>query len=184
VTSRPLAHRSPAPLAVLLVALACNGELRSASPEPPDEPAAVAEAPAPADDPEAPAGTPSEPPAPVVTRTLTKDGDVIEAEFGKADQLPRDFPDDVPVYANARPLSSMQSPTHGMVVNLRSPDTPAQVFAWYQENYAAQGWEVEQAREEHARSILVVRKGNRISSVVVMGVPGATQALVSVEEDR
>jgi hypothetical protein len=181
-SSRPLASLLPL-AAALALALACKGDERVAdAPEP--EPRA--ETPAPVDEPE-PAAAPAEPAAPqgpVVRRTVTPDGRIFEAEYGKADQLPTDFPDDVPLYGNARPLSSMASPTHGTIVNLRSADTPAQVFAWYREHYAEQGWEIEQAREERARSTLVARKGNRVSSVVISGVPGATQALLSVAEDR
>ncbi|HSJ99518.1 MAG TPA: hypothetical protein VLC53_20745 [Myxococcota bacterium] len=181
VPFRPL--RSLAPLTALALVLACGSESRVAEAPEPAEPPAEAPAPAPAEA-EAPDAAPPAPSGPVVHRTVTPDGQVFEAEYGKADQLPSDFPDDVPLYANARPLASMASPSHGTVVNLRSADTPAQVFAWYQEHYAAQGWEIEQAREEHARSTLVARKGNRVSSVVIMGVPGATQALLSVAEDR
>jgi hypothetical protein len=156
----------------LVVALACGGEQRGAAV--PGDPAAAAAA-------EAPAAAPS---GPVVARTIGPDGEVFEAEFGKADQLPSDFPDDVPLYGNARPMSSLASREHGTVVNLRSSDPPAQVFAWYRDHYAQQGWEIEHASEAHARSTVVARKGNRVSSVVIQGVPGMTQALLTVTEDR
>jgi hypothetical protein len=174
-----------APLAVLLLALGCGGQDRSAAKapaEPAEEPAAETTAP-PAAEPESPAAAPA-PSGPVVARTVTPDGEVFEAEYGKADQLPTDFPDDVPLYGNARPLSSMAAPDRGTVVNLRSSDSAAEMFAWYQQQYAAQGWEIEHAKQEHARSTLVARKGNRVSSIVILGVPGATQALLTVSEDR
>lgn len=179
-SARPL--RLLAPLALALV-LACTGQERAAeAPVEPEEP--TAEAPGPAADPEGASAAPAPPAGPVVARTVTPDGEVFEAEYGKADQLPTDFPDDVPLYGNARPLSSLAAPSRGTVVNLRSPDEPAKLFAWYQEQYAAQGWEIEHAKEEHARSTLVARKGNRVSSIVILGVPGATQALLTVAEDR
>ncbi|MEB2343525.1 MAG: hypothetical protein OZ948_02160 [Deltaproteobacteria bacterium] len=180
--------RSLAPLAALALALAlaCGARDRGAAPAPAaPAPEPIAASPAPAVEPPAPAAAPTPAPAgPVVTRTVLPDGQVFEAEYGKADQLPTGFPDDVPLYGNARPLSSMAAPDHGTVVNLRSPDPPADLFAWYQEHYLAQGWEIELAKEEHARSTLVARKGNRVSSVVITGVPGATQALLTVAEDR
>jgi hypothetical protein len=164
-------------------AVACGGEERKAAEEPAPEPAVTAaEAPPPE---EAPAAGPAEAPAgPRTVRTLTADGEIFEAEYGKAGQLPSDFPDDVPVYAGARPLSSLASPAHGTVVNLRSADPPEQLFAWYRDHYAQQGWTIEHADEARGRSTLVVRKGNRVSSVVIQGVPGATQALLTVDEDR
>lgn len=162
-------------------AVACGGEERRAAEQPAPSPA-VAEAPAPA---RAPAAEPAAtPPRAGLVRTLTPDGKVFEAEYGRADQLPSDFPDDVPLYGGARPLSSLASPEHGTVVNLRSADPPEKLFAWYREHYARQGWTVEHADEARGRSTLVVRKGNRVSSVVIQGVPGATQALLTVGEDR
>ncbi len=120
----------------------------------------------------------------VIARTITPDGEVFEAEYGREGQLPSNFPDDVPLYGNAKPLSSMAAPAHGTVVNLRTADTPEQVFAWYRDHYAQQGWEIEQQIEDRGRSTILARKGNRVSSVVIMGVPGATQALLTVAEDR
>ena len=171
--------------AVLLVSLACGGD--DALPvEPPAaaEPPA-AEAPAP-DAPEAPVRVQVEErvEGTVVGRTLTPDGEIFEAEYGREGHLPSNFPEDVPLYGNATPLSSMAAPAHGTVVNLRTADAPGQVFAWYQSHYAEQGWEIEQQLEERGRSTILARKGNRVSSIVITGVPGATQALLTVAEDR
>lgn len=120
----------------------------------------------------------------VVARTITAEGEVFEAEYGQEGQLPSDFPDDVPLYGNAQPLASMAAPEHGTVVNLRTTDAPEQVFAWYRERYAKQGWEIEQQIEERSRSTLVASKGNRVSSIVIIGVPGATQILLTIADDR
>jgi hypothetical protein len=171
----------------IALAVACGGEERKAAetavPEAETgETAEAVEAPEPAAEPAAkPAG---EPAGPRMVRTVTPDGEIFEAEYGKADQLPSDFPEDVPVYGDARPLSSMASPEHGTVVNLRSADPPEKVFAWYRDHYGQQGWTVEHAEEARGRSTLVVRKGNRVSSVVIQAVPGATQTLLTVTEDR
>ena len=169
----------------LLVSLACGGDDALPVDPPAAEAPPAAAAPAP--------NAPDEPPrvdveervdGTVVARTITPDGEVFEAEYGRENQLPSNFPDDVPLYGNAKPLSSMAAPAHGTVVNLRTADTPEQVFAWYREHYAQQGWEIEQQIEERGRSMVLARKGNRVSSVVIMGVPGATQALLTVAEDR
>lgn len=183
---RPLPRRAGwlcAPL--LLISLACGGDdalpvdppateeppaSEATAPDAPDEPARV-------DVEERSDGT-------VVARTLTPDGEIFEAEYGRENPLPSNFPDDVPLYGNARPLSSMAAPAHGIIVNLRTADAPQQVFTWYQAHYAQQGWELEQQIEERGRSTILARKGNRVSSVVIMGVPGATQALLTVAEDR
>jgi len=174
------------PLAAGILALACGGEEPAAPATAPAPAPPAAQAPAP--DAEAGPGAPVEvtpqPSGTVVARTVTRDGEVFEAEYGRENQLPQDFPADVPLYGGAKPLSSMASPEHGTIVNLRSADPPEQVFDWYRAHYAEQGWEIEKELAERGRHTVVARKGNRVSSVVIMGVPGATQALLTVAEDR
>ena len=149
-------RRSPLLLPfVLALALACTGE-EPAPPAPPPEPEAAAPS-EPESEPE-PAPAPDaepEPEPPRITRTITPDGKVFEAEYRKEGELPSNFPDDVPLYGNARPLGSMSSPQHGAIVNLRSSDPPESVFAWYQERYVDQGWEIEMAKEERGRRTIV-----------------------------
>jgi hypothetical protein len=159
----------------LLAAIACGGE-----PQPPSG----ADAAAPDAPREAPAEAPPPEAGPVMARTVTPEGEVLEAEYGREGHLPAGFPDDVPLYAPARPLSSMASAEHGTVVNLRSGDPADAVFGWYREHYAERGWTIEHESQSPARSTVVARKGNRVSSVVIQGVPGATQVLLVVAEDR
>lgn len=172
-----------APL-VLALALACTDEEPAAPAEPEPPAPEAAEAPAPPEPEPESAAAPAEPASPRITRTVMPDGQVFEAEFRKEGELPSDFPEDVPLYGNARPLSSMSSPQHGAIVNLRSADPPEDVFTWYRDHYAEEGWEIEVAKEERARRTIVARKGNRVSSVVITGLPGATQTILSVLEDR
>jgi hypothetical protein len=183
--SHPCPRPTAAPwiaAAALLLAVAC-GPREAPPPRPAAAPAAPAPSPA---EPEAGGHVDVTPQAggTVVARTLTPDGKVFEAEYGGANQLPRDFPKDVPLYGNAKPMSSMSSPTDGTVVNLRTTDPPAQVFDWYKQHFSDEGWRVEHEQVDRSRRLLAVRKGNRIASVVVVGVPEFTQALVTVAEDR
>lgn len=172
-------------VSVLLISLACGGEeAPPANPPEPTAPSAAAEPTAGESEASGRVDVEERSDGTVVARTLTPDGEVFEAEYGRENQLPSNFPDDVPLYGNAKPLSSMSAPAHGTVVNLRTADAPEQVFDWYKARYAAQGWAIEKQLEERGRSTLVARKGNRVSSVVIMGVPGATQALLTIAEDR
>jgi hypothetical protein len=182
----PARVRACVPLAALalVVGLACgDDESTDPPPAPPEVPTGAAE---PTGEPDAEAPVAVEPQAEgtVVARTVTPDGTVFEAEYGREGQLPRDFPEDVPLYGNAKPLSSVATPEHGTVVNLRSSDAPEALFDWYRSRYVEQGWEIEHEKAERGRSTVVARKGNRVSSVVIMGVPGTTQALLTVAEDR
>lgn len=165
----------------LPLALACGGE----APKPPDPapaPAADARPAPPAQAP--PAANTQEPDGTVVATVRGTDGRSFDAEFGKEGQLPRDFPADVPLYGEARPMSSMASVEHGTIVNLRSHDAPDRIFAWYKERYLASGWEIEHDSVERGRSLVAARKGNRLSSVSITGVPEFTQIMLTVTEDR
>lgn len=164
-----------------LLALACSAPERAAAPPPaaeappPAAPAASAEAPAPA------------PALPTATRrgqTVTPDGQVFEAEYGGEAQLPSDFPDDVPIYGAAHPMSSMSSAGRGTIVNLRTAEPPERVFAWYKEQMPAAGWTIESESSERARDLLGLRKGNRVALLVITGVPEFTTILLSLREDR
>lgn len=148
----------------LVAAIACGGEQRPAEGTPAPEP--------------------PPPTGPVTARTVAPEDEVFEAEKGREGQLPTGFPDDVPLYANARPLSSMATAEHGTAVSLHSSDPADAVFAWYREHYAQQGWTIEHESQSGGRSTVVARKGNRVSSVVIQGVQGTTQVLLMVAEDR
>jgi len=169
--------------AAALLALACGAPAKppapaAAAPGALAEPAANA---TPAPDP------PKEAAAPAPLRhgsTPTADGKTFEAEYGGESQLPSDFPNDVPIYAAAHPMSSMSSVTHGTIVNLRSTDPPDAVFDWYRAQMPAAGWEIEHEAGEHGRHLLGLRKGNRIASIVVTGVPEYTNILLTLREDR
>jgi len=163
-----------------LIAMACSAPDQSAAPT-------TREAPRAAEAPQAAAATPApESPAPTTRhgKTITPDGQVFEAEYGGESQLPSDFPGDVPIYAAAHPMSSMSSTGHGTIVNLRTSDPAEQVFDWYKEQMPAAGWKIESEASGRGRSLLGLRKGNRVASLVITGVPDFTSILLSLREDH
>ena len=165
-----------------LLAIACSASERPAASTTRETPSAV-------DAPQAVAAepTPASPPSPPATRrgkTITPDGQVFEAEYGGESQLPTDFPGDVPIYAAAHPMSSMSSVGHGTIVNLRTTDPAERVFDWYREQMPAAGWKIESEASERGRSLLGLRKGNRVASLVITGVPEFTSILLSLRDDR
>jgi hypothetical protein len=167
-----------------LFALACSASERPAAPPAAEAPAATAPQAAIAA-PEASAPTSAQPPQETRRgRTITPDGQVFEAEYGGESQLPTDFPSDVPIYGAARPMSSMSSVGHGTIVNLRTADSPESVFAWYKEQMPSAGWKIESESSERGRSLLGLRKGNRVASLVITGVPEFTSILLSLRDDR
>ena len=170
-----------------LLALACSASERSAAPPAAEAPAATAPQAAIAAPEAFEAPAPTSAPSPPATRrgrTITADGQVFEAEYGGESQLPTDFPNDVPIYGAASPMSSMSSVGHGTIVNLRTADSPESVFDWYKEQMPAAGWKIESESSERGRSLLGLRKGNRVASLVITGVPEFTSILLSLRDDR
>jgi len=165
-----------------LLAMACSAPEQPAAPTTREAPSAVDAAKGPATPP-----APDNPAPPAATRrgkTITPDGQVFEAEYGGESQLPSDFPGDVPIYAAAQPMSSMSSVGHGTIVNLRTSDPADRVFDWYKEQMPAAGWKIESEASGRGRSLLGLRKGNRVASLVITGVPEFTSILLSLREDH
>jgi hypothetical protein len=174
------------------LALACGARDEPAATRASEPPAPAAAAPAPAAPVAAAASAAPEadaaaPPARSTTRrarTVTASGEVFEAEYGGESQLPSDFPNDVPIYAAAHPMSSMSSASHGTIVNLRSNDAPERVFDWYKEQMPAAGWRVESEGGGSNRYLLTLRKGDRVASLVIASVPEFTSVLLTLRTER
>lgn len=98
-------------------------------------------------------------------------------------ELPSTFPEDVPLYTDARTVSSLADPAHGTVVHLRTPDDPERVFAWYRAAYPERGWAIEQERSDAGRRIVVAGKAGRVSSVVISSAEAGSELLVTVAAD-
>jgi hypothetical protein len=94
------------------------------------------------------------------------------------------LPDDLPLYASAIPVSSMASQAGGTVVNLRSTDSPEQIFAWYRDEFPKRGWRVEQQDGASGRHLVTAVKDRRKASVLITGGESGTQILLSMVESR
>ncbi len=132
-----------------------------------DAPPAPPQAPAPG--PPSPAQAPEAPKA--------------ESRFTGEQQAPVGLPDDVPLYAQSTPISSMASPDRGTIVNLRTADPPEQVFAWYRDELAKRGWKIETQSGAGAHHLLTATKDSRKASVLIT-TGSATQILLTVLEAK
>jgi len=107
-----------------------------------------------------------------------------EAEFSGASELPANLAQDVPLYAQARPISSMMSAGHGTIVNLRSDDAAALISAWYGTELPARGWKLEKQSGAAGSHLVIARKGGRKATVLITGGPQGSQILLTVLEER
>jgi hypothetical protein len=141
-------------------------------PPPPPIPPPPAEAAAPP--------APPEPPVPpVASPAQAPEGPKVESRYTGEQQPPVGLPDDVPLYAQATPISSMASPDRGTIVNLRSTDSAEQVFAWYRDELAKRGWTIATQSGAGAQHLLTATKDTRKASVLIT-TGAATQILLTV----
>jgi hypothetical protein len=84
-----------------------------------------------------------------------------------ANSLPRDLPADVPSYPGASVVGSSRAPEQGVLITFQSKDTPAQVFEFYRQRLADQGWSVEGEMSSADQQMLIAGKRDRKASVLV-----------------
>ena len=103
----------------------------------------------------------AQPAAPVATAPDAKDTGASEPP------APSRLPDDLPLYAQAVAVSSMNSPSGGTIVNLRSGDAPDPIFAWYCDELPKRGWTVEKQNVAGGQHLVAAFKEGRKLTVVI-----------------
>lgn len=88
--------------------------------------------------------------------------------------LPTDFPQDVPVYPNARVATTSVSPQSKlMILALETPDAPAKIVDYYQKELEAHGWSVVSSLKSAKGGSISAQKGDRFCSATI-GLRGKT----------
>ena len=149
--------------AFALALLACGGNEESA----PDSAAMT-----PSQKPSAPAATSSEP------RGTEK---VRKAEISRANELPRDFPADIPTYPGARSKGGLAVPGASSLIAFQTYDDPKKVYGFYRESLQENGWSIEEESEDQSR--LAVRKGSRTTLVTVQRTQNLTLIGIMIQAD-
>jgi hypothetical protein len=78
----------------------------------------------------------------------------------------------------------MASADRGTIVNLRSADSPQQVFDWYVSEFPARGWRIETQSGAGGQHLLTAVKAGRKATLLVTTGSSATQILLTVLEDH
>ncbi len=91
------------------------------------------------------------------------------AEVGEDVELPDNYPNDVPVYKNAKILSSITSKTDQvdtMTVTLQSDDSLNDVAQFYKDQLPKNGFSITNQREDKSIAVLSANKDDRTVSIV------------------
>ena len=154
-----------------LLAIGCGPESDVPAPGPGDETIEAA----------SDAGAVAKKPAPDAPAAAT--GEAHDFAYSGESEAPT-LPPDLPLYAAARPISSMSSPTRGTIVNLRSQDAADLVSAWYGRELPARGWQLETQSGATNSHLVTAVKAGRKATVLITGGPDGTQILLTVLENR
>ena len=107
-------------------------------------------------------------------------GKKFEASIGDEVDLPKEFPDDVPVFPGSMAMASMSSPDEGVIVTFKSTDDQQAIFDFYQSGLEKAGWDLVEDTTFGNRLAFDALKDSRKVSVVVAGTKGDSRVSVIV----
>jgi hypothetical protein len=116
--------------------------------------------------------------------TGTSEGEKFSVTTGEATEIPKDFPEDVPLYQPASAVSAVVV-AGGYSVTLTTPDAVDKVAANYKAQMTAQGWAEQATMNMGGQTVLVYGKEEgRVVNIAVMPVEGATTITVTVATEQ
>jgi hypothetical protein len=98
-------------------------------------------------------------------KVTTDQGESV-ATYGAGASVPRDFPEDVPVYGGAKVMTSASTP-EGHLLTLTTKDAVQKVIESYQSSLSAKGWKQEGLVDMGEQKSLAFKKGERAVAIVV-----------------
>lgn len=106
-------------------------------------------------------------------------GGAVVGQFGEAVEIPDDFPQDVPLYPDAKVVAAMMSEGQGMLT-LRTGDTPEQVAKYLREQFEREGWSFGSELDLMGQQMLAFEKGDRIGAVQISREESETSIILTV----
>jgi len=116
--------------------------------------------------------------------TGTSEGEKFSVTTGEATEIPKDFPEDVPLYQPGKAVSAVVV-AGGYSVTLTTPDAVDKVATNYKAQMTAQGWAEQASMNMGGQTVLVYGKEEgRVVNIAVMPVEGATTITVTVATEQ
>jgi hypothetical protein len=111
--------------------------------------------------------------------TGATEGEKYSVTTGDATEIPKDFPEDVPLYHPSKAVGAVEV-TGGYSVSLTTGDDIAKVASSYKEQMTSQGWSEQASMNMSGQTILVYEKEGRATNIAVMAQDGETRITVTV----
>lgn len=115
-----------------------------------------------------PTHKPTMPPAP---KSPTIGGEV---------SIPEDFPEDVPVYENAKPFHVQKLPQDANSVLFKADGETKEIYDFYHSKMASQGWNVAQEYQAKEQSFLSFKKGKMITNMTISKDPKTGKQIIAI----
>jgi hypothetical protein len=110
----------------------------------------------------------------------------IETEEGKittgSQELPDNFPEDIPIYKDATIMSTAAS-GNGSVVVLKATDSLKEATSFYSEELEKNGWTIESTTEIANATIYTIEKGDLFGGVIINGSDEGIQITLEISRD-
>ncbi len=119
-------------------------------------------------------------PSPAIANTLDEEGKPIPSAVVR-EELPPDFPLDVPKYPGAEVKSSRVAARGGMSVALTSGDALDDVISYYEKTFSENGWSTDVRPTPEGTAIFADKEGRTASALVRGGGEGTTVDLIVIE---
>jgi hypothetical protein len=97
-------------------------------------------------------------------------------------EIPSDFPEDIPTFPTAKPETSVLIPGKGGLVTFSSASEVAEIISFYKQALEEQGWTIENVNEADLRTRITATKDGRTTDVVAARNDESTEILLSIQE--
>ena len=111
----------------------------------------------------------------------TKEG-AFSLSSGEEVDIPKDFPEDVPIYTPSSVSMAMNTP-EGHSLTLRSSDDSKKILDSYKREMIAKGWSEQASINMGDQSMLTYKKGDRAANITVGQSDGETQIMLIVGKE-
>jgi hypothetical protein len=94
--------------------------------------------------------------------------------------LPEDFPEDIPIFKDAKPFAVQELAGNAKNVILQVNADAPEVFTYYKSNMETQGWNVTQEYAQKHQSFLSFKKGQMITNMTIAKDPRTGKQLIAI----
>ena len=94
--------------------------------------------------------------------------------------MPEDFPQDVPVFENAKPFHVQKLPQDARSVIFKADGQTKEIYDFYHSKMSAQGWNVAQEYQAKEQSFLSFKKGKMITNMTISKDPKTGKQIIAI----